>query len=231
MNKKVGRNDPCPCGSGKKYKKCHNGKPIVEMSPEFKAKARKLFNDKIAAERRHKEQFGAVMPVIHTKAWSKSLIGVGNKIFSIDPKAPFEDFLRDYLRQILGDDWWKEELARPLLSRHRIAQWQAHAEELMRGEKPDEHGRCLIPRDGIMTAHMTLAYDLYVIAQNTAYQERIVDRLRQRDGFIGFRYELLVAATFARAGFQVDPEDETDGSTRHPEFIANAQRYGFRRCC
>jgi hypothetical protein len=22
MNKKLGRNDPCPCGSGKKYKKC-----------------------------------------------------------------------------------------------------------------------------------------------------------------------------------------------------------------
>ena len=21
--KKIGRNDPCPCGSGKKYKKCH----------------------------------------------------------------------------------------------------------------------------------------------------------------------------------------------------------------
>jgi preprotein translocase subunit SecA len=24
---KVGRNDPCPCGSGKKYKKCH-GAPV-----------------------------------------------------------------------------------------------------------------------------------------------------------------------------------------------------------
>ena len=24
---KVGRNDPCPCGSGKKYKKCCLGKP------------------------------------------------------------------------------------------------------------------------------------------------------------------------------------------------------------
>jgi uncharacterized protein len=22
---KVGRNDPCPCGSGKKFKKCHGG--------------------------------------------------------------------------------------------------------------------------------------------------------------------------------------------------------------
>ncbi|RKN62008.1 hypothetical protein D7M11_35130 [Paenibacillus ginsengarvi] len=22
LNKKIGRNDPCPCGSGNKYKKC-----------------------------------------------------------------------------------------------------------------------------------------------------------------------------------------------------------------
>ncbi|HEY5640909.1 MAG TPA: SEC-C metal-binding domain-containing protein, partial [Dehalococcoidia bacterium] len=28
-NKKVGRNDPCPCGSGKKYKKCHGGTGAV----------------------------------------------------------------------------------------------------------------------------------------------------------------------------------------------------------
>ena len=25
---KVGRNDPCPCGSGKKYKKCHGAGPL-----------------------------------------------------------------------------------------------------------------------------------------------------------------------------------------------------------
>jgi preprotein translocase subunit SecA len=28
VGKKVGRNDPCPCGSGKKYKNCH-GKGLV----------------------------------------------------------------------------------------------------------------------------------------------------------------------------------------------------------
>ena len=38
MNTKVGRNDPCPCGSGKKYKRCHlpldqQRKPKVEMKP------------------------------------------------------------------------------------------------------------------------------------------------------------------------------------------------------
>lgn len=27
---KVGRNDACPCGSGKKFKHCHLGKPVSE---------------------------------------------------------------------------------------------------------------------------------------------------------------------------------------------------------
>lgn len=30
---KIGRNDPCPCGSGRKYKKCHLGKPISMPPP------------------------------------------------------------------------------------------------------------------------------------------------------------------------------------------------------
>jgi preprotein translocase subunit SecA len=29
VNRKVGRNDPCPCGSGKKYKKCHGSGALV----------------------------------------------------------------------------------------------------------------------------------------------------------------------------------------------------------
>lgn len=34
--KTVSRNDPCPCGSGKKYKHCHLGKSTVEAkSPGF----------------------------------------------------------------------------------------------------------------------------------------------------------------------------------------------------
>ena len=31
--KEVGRNDPCPCGSGLKYKKCHADKPVTAGSP------------------------------------------------------------------------------------------------------------------------------------------------------------------------------------------------------
>ena len=32
--KKVGRNDPCPCGSGQKYKKCHEGKVLSKARPD-----------------------------------------------------------------------------------------------------------------------------------------------------------------------------------------------------
>jgi hypothetical protein len=35
---KVGRNDPCPCGSGKKYKKCH-GKDEEAAREEISAVA------------------------------------------------------------------------------------------------------------------------------------------------------------------------------------------------
>lgn len=39
MEKKVGRNDPCPCGSGKKYKHCCIGKDTAGTSKlKFKAK-------------------------------------------------------------------------------------------------------------------------------------------------------------------------------------------------
>lgn len=37
MDKKLGRNDPCPCGSGKKFKACCEGKPVKKALP-FKAK-------------------------------------------------------------------------------------------------------------------------------------------------------------------------------------------------
>ena len=41
MNKKIGRNDPCPCGSGKKFKKCclhlSSLKPASKPTPNRKS--------------------------------------------------------------------------------------------------------------------------------------------------------------------------------------------------
>jgi len=37
MNKKISRNDPCPCGSGKKYKKCCISKSKIKHSHTWMA--------------------------------------------------------------------------------------------------------------------------------------------------------------------------------------------------
>jgi len=223
---KIGRNAPCPCGSGKKYKKCHADRPM-ELKKLALEKAGALFRQRMAAERRRQEQFGHVRPIMHVDAWGKKLVAVGGRIyFNDNPKMAFYEFLQSHLRSTLGAQWWKAEAAKPNIARHRLAQWQAHAEELMRSEQPDERGRFLIPRDGIITALMTLAYDLYVVRDNTEFQERIVERLRLRDSFEGVRYELMVAATFVRAGFKVRPEDDSK-TEKHPEFVATHRETGF----
>lgn len=38
MGEKVGRNDPCPCGSGKKYKACCMAKEVSPIKKKFTAK-------------------------------------------------------------------------------------------------------------------------------------------------------------------------------------------------
>jgi len=40
--KNTGRNDPCPCGSGKKYKKCHLFKDEAAYSEELKKQQAEL---------------------------------------------------------------------------------------------------------------------------------------------------------------------------------------------
>jgi hypothetical protein len=37
VEKKVGRNDPCPCGSGKKFKQCHGKDAVPEYHEKPKA--------------------------------------------------------------------------------------------------------------------------------------------------------------------------------------------------
>ena len=39
---KVGRNDPCPCGSGRKFKRCHGDRPLPSKAELDVAVARVL---------------------------------------------------------------------------------------------------------------------------------------------------------------------------------------------
>lgn len=47
---KLGRNDPCHCGSGKKYKKCHEASDDAKEAAELAAIQAKAEADKAAAD-------------------------------------------------------------------------------------------------------------------------------------------------------------------------------------
>jgi hypothetical protein len=47
---KLGRNDPCHCGSGKKYKKCHEASDDAKEAVELSAIQAKADADKAAAD-------------------------------------------------------------------------------------------------------------------------------------------------------------------------------------
>jgi hypothetical protein len=47
MSKKVGRNDPCPCGSGKKYKNCHMLIEQEQASAKYTASGKRKFKAKV----------------------------------------------------------------------------------------------------------------------------------------------------------------------------------------
>lgn len=47
---KIGRNDPCHCGSGQKYKKCHEAADAAKKSAELAAAQAKALAEKEAAD-------------------------------------------------------------------------------------------------------------------------------------------------------------------------------------
>ena len=80
--------------------------------------------------------------------------------------------------------------------------------------------------NGSLVAYMTLAHDLFTVADNGHLDELLVQRLRDPIQYQGARHELFAEATCLRGGFEIEREDEKDRSRRHAEFTAVHKRSG-----
>lgn len=84
-----------------------------------------------------------------------------------------------------------------------------------------------MPVTGAISAYNRLAYNLYLIAHNGKdIQTRLISRLKNKDNFQGAFFETQVAAWMIQAGFELEFEDEADGSTKHCEFTATYVKTG-----
>lgn len=223
---KVGRNEPCPCGSGKKYKHCHgspNGRTGHMMAGFDKAR------DRADAESVQRErQQGLGKPIISVDFNGRRLVAVKNRLLHSKRWVTFQDFLLDYIKIAIGPEWGNAEIAKPLEQRHPILTWYHKICEYQR-TIVKEHGKVnSAPMTGMVAAYLHLAYDLYALDHNAELQGKLLARLRNPDQFTGARYEVYVAATLIRAGFDIEFEDEENGNTTHCEFTATYRRTGKR---
>lgn len=223
---KFGRNDPCPCGSGKKFKKCCNGlvktaPAVTKLKPnEVPPEIKKILARQKADELTRQQQQGLGKPIISAKFKGQTLVAIGSKLYVSQDSKTFPDFLFSYLPTTMGKDWSNSELKKPLENRHPIMQWYdghcRHQQKYWDKEKSIQS----LPSTGVVNCYLGLAYNLYLLDHNVELQSRLVHRLKDIKNFQGAYYELIIANCLIRAGFELSLEDETDEQSKHCEFSA-----------
>ena len=97
---KVGRNDPCPCGSGKKYKKCHDLLNDGAAGRHVSMPSRELLERKLAEfqalQTQRERQQGLGHPIISEVLNGYRIVAVGNEIHWSREWKTFHDFLLYY---------------------------------------------------------------------------------------------------------------------------------------
>ncbi len=228
---KTGRNEPCPCGSGQKFKRCCLGKrPSVWSSPgkDLIQQAEDHFRGQVRRNEERRQRYGHVREPISALHQGYRFVAVGSRLYYNPEWKTFTDFLLSYVRDVMGKPWWDSQLAKPAAERHPVVRWFDHWVERQESARHEEDGLLSAVPDGTMSALILFAYDLYVLRDHAKLQEEVLVRLRHADQFLGARYELVVAATFVRAGFDFEYEDETDNTRKHAEFVATFPRHAFR---
>lgn len=214
---KIGRNDPCPCGSGKKYKRCHLNSSFPNMSGMF--------------QKESYEQNGLLIgrPVISTEFKGHRVVAVGSRFYhSLPVNITFHEFLITFLKDTVGPAWGLEESNKPKDEQHIVVRWIKEMSELL-GSSPSRIENPVrdiksAKMSGDVQALLALAYDIYSIYHCTDLPEGLVARLKNNDQFQGAKYEIAVAGIFARAGFNLNWYQKS--SKKQGEFVATHRETG-----
>ena len=156
------------------------------------------------------------------------MVAVGQKVYYSPKWKTFPDFLSEYLKIKLTPEWGNAEIAKPLQDRHPIMQWYDEYCNYQRRYFQPSGEVCDAPMIGVVYCYLGLAYSLYLLDHNVELQARLIKRLKDPSNFQGAYYELIVANSLIRAGFDLVLEDEEDKTTKHCEFASVSKKTGKR---
>jgi len=229
---KVGRNDPCHCGSGKKYKKCCIDKQSFMNDSSIPPEVKLHFEKMQATQAQIEKQQGLGRPIISYEHNGFRFVSSGSRLHwnKVEKWKTVHDFLSDYLKTVFGKEWGEKEIKKPSQDQHPIIQWYFKLAEYQRSNRVEGANVQSAPMTGAAFAILSLAHNLFLLEHNVAVQEKLIKRLKLADAgsFQGALYETFVAAVFIRSGFKIEMENEDDPSMSHGEFIATAPHSGTK---
>jgi uncharacterized protein YchJ len=227
---KVSRNDPCPCSSGKKFKKCHLGIPQGIILPRqtvpnnlprgLPRRAHEEFERQRNNEEQRIQKFGKISPVTHASAFGGHLIAVGASIYQAPARSTFTNFLFNHGLLRLGEDWREAQNNLPLQDQHPLFALHCRALEFVSRQPVRPRGYVTVVPNGPLSFCERFYYDLYTVENNNALQDELLHRLRNKEHFQGAVHELFVEATCLRAGFSILRQPIQGPTPKNVEFVA-----------
>lgn len=200
-------NDLCPCGSGAKYGRC-----CLPRGPD-------AYGNKI-----QRQTVPVLLDGARTEILSSFIGGdkrfriIWNRLYWFPHEQTFHEFLDYLVMQTLGRGWFKVQRDKPSLDCHVICRWRKALMNLV--EKPADRADGGHVMTGPVTSYLCFGYDLYWLQLVHRLPKSLIKRLRSKEHFQGARYEVAIAATCARAGFEIELLDESMKSVKHCEFVA-----------
>lgn len=234
---KIGRNDKCPCGSGKKYKKCHlfSREPMLiprytEMKPTPETERIRIEIEAQQIERRKiLVQLGVFIDfVIPTYFKGKKVWALGSRIYPYQREnETFHEFIVHVLKLEMGREWWEKQRGLSEDKWHFVFKCFAkHYEWKKKNQLPENKSGELwrAKPDGYSRALTSLAFDVCSLLHAVHLPEVFLKKLRDYKEYQSVRYEIAIAAMFARMGYKIKFLDEEfkgqKNQPKHSEFIA-----------
>jgi len=168
--------------------------------------------------------------ILPSPVWDKQTreiyLRVGDRLFNSDRKRQtFHEIIIDHLGYVLGKDWKEAQAKLPLDERHFIFECYNETDALLNSGNADickenEELNSVAP-NGYVQSLITLAFDVYLLANAGVLDDKLINRLKIKDQYQGARYEITVASTFIKAGWSIEWCEDIRG-VKIPEFIATS---------
>jgi hypothetical protein len=194
--------EPCQCGSGQTYGKC--------CGADFKA---------FLAKQADRAKFPKP-EIMSAQLGPFKMRFIWNKICQRPANEHLHEFLIHTVRWTLGEKWYQEQEKKSTQDKHVVMRWiDSRYEFLTKIQHLNLTSKDRVIPSGEFKELIALAADMYYLQLVNELPSSIKDRLRGYDEFQGARYEIAVAASLIRAGFEIEWVKAKKGR-KHHEFDA-----------